>query len=259
MRSDVAAPDRHAAEAALDRALARGDAYRMLAAAFLDPDDPAVAAIEADLELAALRRSLRRLGMAVAPGTWHAAEGVRSRADRAAEHRAVFGHVAAHGCPPYETEWGRQHVFGQSQELADIRGFYEAFGVRPRRGGERPDHVACQLEFLSFLALKEAIAIARGEDEHRAVCVDAERRFLADHIGRWLPALASQIERRHPGRGYAAVGALAAAVVGDHARALGVLPQALGPDDIVPITDEPDGFSFECGADPEGGDLAPPG
>ena len=259
MSVKVAAPDPHAAEAALDRALARADAYRVLAAAFLDPDDPVVTAIEADLELKALRRSLGGLGVPVAAGTWRAAERIRAQADRATEHRAVFGHVVAHGCPPYETEWGRRHVFGQSQELADIRGFYAAFGVRPRRGGERPDHVACQLEFLSLLALKEAIAIARGEAEHRAVCVDAERRFLADHIGRWLPALAGQIERRHPGCGYAAVGALAAAVVGDHARDRGVLPQALDPDDIVPITDEPDGFAFECGVDPEGGDLAPPG
>lgn len=255
----LAAPDRRTVEAALDRALARSDAYRVLAAAFMDPDDPVVAAVESDLELGALRRSLRRLGTPVAPGTWRAAERIRSRVDRAAEHRVVFGHVVAHGCPPYETEWGRRHVFGQSQELADIRGFYEAFGVRPRRGGERPDHVACELEFLSLLALKVAIAIARGEDDHRAVCVDAERRFLADHIGRWLPALAGQIERRHPGSGYAAVGAFAASLVRDHARALGVLPIALGPDDIIPITDEPDGFNFECGVDPEGGDLAPPG
>lgn len=259
MAVPIAAPDRRAMEAALDRALARSDAYRVLAAAFLDPDDPLATAGAATLELEALRRSSGRLGSTVSAATWRAAERIRFRPDRAAEHRAVFGHVVAHGCPPYETEWGRRHVFGQSQELADIRGFYEAFGVRPRRGGERPDHVACQLEFLSLLALKEAIAIARGEGDHQAVSAEAERRFLADHLGRWLPALAGQIERRHPGSGYAAVGALAATVVRDHARALGVLPVALAPDDIVAITTEPDGFTFECGADPEAGDLAPPG
>jgi TorA maturation chaperone TorD len=190
--------------------------------------------------------------------TWRAAGRIRRRDARAAEHRAVFGHVVAHGCPPYETEFGRRHVFGQSQELGDIRGFYEAFGVRPRRGGERPDHIACELEFLSLLALKEAIALARGEDDHVDVCRTAAGRFIADHAGRWLPALAALIAQRDPDRGYAGVAAVASALVADHARELRSLPVILGPDDLVPITEEPDGFSFECGVDAEDGDLVPP-
>jgi TorA maturation chaperone TorD len=244
---------------AVDRALAWSDAYRVLAAAFRDPDDPDVAAGEGSLELRLLRDSASRLGVAIDPATWRAAGRIRRRPARAAEHRAIFGHVVAHGCPPYETEYGRRHVFGQSQELGDIRGFYEAFGVRPRRGGERPDHVSCELEFLSLVALKEAIALARGEGDRVAVCRSAAARFVADHAGRWLPALAALIARHAPEAGYAAVVAIAGRLVTAHAAQLGSLPLVLGPDDLLPITEEPDGFAFECGIDAESGDLVPPG
>ncbi len=245
-----------AEEAALDRALARADAYRVLAAGLRDPDDPDASP---GLDASTLRSAVRDLGLAEPPGCWRALRGIARRDARAAEHRAVFGHVVAHGCPPYETEYGRRHVFAQAQQLGDIRGFYEAFGVRPRRGGERPDHVACELEFLALLALKEAAAIAARADDRREVCADAAARFLADHAGRWLQALAGRIGARAPASGLAALADLAAAVVAAHAAELGCRPEALAPDDIVPILDSPDGFSFECGLDAEGGDMMPPG
>jgi len=249
-------PATSADAAALDRVLARADAYRVLAAIFRDPDGPADDDGAGDLGI--LRECAAAAGVDVPPDRWDELALIAERAPRAAEHRATFGHVVAHGCPPYETEYGRRHLFGQSQDLGDIRGFYEAFGVRPRRGGERPDHVACELEFLALLALKEAYATASGDDERTAIVVAATGRFLADHLGRWLPAFAARIAARSPGAGYAAAAAIAAAVVGTHADELGVAPTILAADDLVPVEGEPDGFAFECGIDPEAGDLAPP-
>jgi len=256
MAAAVAPATPHSPARELDRALARADAYRILASAFRDPDDPAG---EDQLDLDALRSAAQEIGTPVDPDTWRAVDAIGQRGPRTSEHRAVFGHVVADGCPPYETEFGRRHVFGQSQELGDIRGFYEAFGVRPRRGGERPDHAACELEFLSLLALKEAIALAREEDERQALCRDAATRFIRDHPGRWLAALAGRISQRAPGGGYAAIASIAAALVAGHARDLGAVPERLDPDDLVPITEAADGFAFECGVDVDGGDLAPPG
>ncbi len=249
-------PSTPISDAVLDRALARADAYRVLAAVFRDPDDP-----DADnaLELRVLRSAARRLGSSVTPAAWAALRRIARRDARAAEHRAIFGHVVAHGCPPYETEFGRRHVFGQSQELGDIRGFYEAFGVRPRPGGERPDHVACEIEFLALLVLKEAIAVAGADEQRVGLCRGAMRSFLQDHPGRWVRALAARIAQRAPDSGYAAAAASAATLLGEHALELGVIPVLLDPDDLLPITDEPDGFQFECGVDVAAGDLAPPG
>lgn len=241
---------------ALDRALARSDAYRELAAAFRDPDDPN---LESRPQVRILRAAVRRLGLVLDAEQWSALGLIARREDRATEHRAIFGHVVAHGCPPYETEFGRRHVFGQSQELGDIRGFYEAFGVRPRAGGERPDHIACELEFLALLSLKEALALAGDDDDRRQLCRRAQRLFLQDHPARWVRALAAQIAMRAPSSGYAATAAVAATILADHATAVGAIPAMLDPDDLVPIREEPDGFTFECGVDVDAGDLAPPG
>lgn len=242
--------------AALDVALARADVYRILAAGFRDPDD---AGAEDALDADALRDATDDLGIPIPPTAWRDLASIVDRRARSAEHRAIFGHVVAHGCPPYETEYGRRHVFGQSQELGDIRGFYEAFGVRPRSGGERPDHLACELEFLALLALKEATALAIGDRGACDITRSAVRSFLGGHAGRWLPALAGRIAQRAPGSGYAAVAAVAAAMVAAHATSTGARPEALEADDLLPITEVPDGFAFECGVDAEGGDLAPPG
>jgi TorA maturation chaperone TorD len=168
---------------------------------------------------------------------------------RAPEHRRLFGHVVAEGCPPYETEFGQRHVFGQAQELADIAAFYNAFGLTPAVGGERLDHVATELEFLGVLSLKEALGLARGEADPSDRARSAAAAFLRDHAGRWIPALASLIEQREPGGSYAALTGVSSATVQAHGRELGVEPESLGPGDLRPILDEPDGFSFECGVD----------
>ena len=251
-----AAPSTPISDEVLDRALARADAYRVLATVFCDPDDPVA---DDGLELRVLRSAAQRLGSLVTSAAWVAIRRIARRDARAAEHRAIFGHVVAHGCPPYETEFGRRHVFGQSQELGDIRGFYEAFGVRPRTGGERPDHVACELEFLALLALKEAIAVAAADEERLSLCRDVARSFLQDHPGRWVRALAARIGQRAPDSGYAAAAAIAATLLGEHALELGAIPVLLDPDDLIPIVEEADGFQFECGVDVAAGDLAPPG
>lgn len=240
----------------LDRALARADAYLVLATIFRDPDDPSGGGRP---DVTGLRLAVRALGVPVGEDPWPAIRRIARTDARGREHRAIFGHTVAHGCPPYETEYGQRHLFGQSQELGDIRGFYEAFGVRPRLGGERPDHLACQLEFLALLAIKEATALAAGGQERVSVCRDAASLFIAEHPGRWVPALAARIAGRAPHSGYAAAAALAVAVLAQHAHELGASPQVLGPGDLLPVVGQPDGFSFECGVDEEAGDLVPPG
>ena len=238
---------------ALDRILARADAYRLLGAGFRDPDGP----LAAPLEVEDIVASLATLGLSVSAGERAALEELAPRAARAVEHRRLFGHTVAHGCPPYETEYGRRHVFGQAQELGDLAGFYAAFGLRPAPSGERPDHVSCELEFLAVVALKEAYARARGDDALAGIAREASAAFLRDHLGRWLPAFAALAAQRAPGSGYGALAALTARVGADHAAELCVAPDRLAPDDLRPIDADPDGFTFACGV--EEADPAVPG
>lgn len=117
------------------------------------------------------------------------------------EHTQVFGLVVSKECPPYEVQYCPQtfSVF-RSQRLADIAGFYHAFGVTPGRDApERVDHIACELEFLAWLVAKERHARAGdGDDwaERVAICRDAQRDFVAEHVAWWVPAFARALGER---------------------------------------------------------------
>ena len=78
--------------------------------------------------------------------------------------------------------------------LADVMAFYKAFGAVPYL--ERPDHICCELDFLHLVSLKEAMARLAGRHEDAQTCRQARRRFLADHLLGWYPAVIEQIRSR---------------------------------------------------------------
>jgi TorA maturation chaperone TorD len=106
-------------------------------------------------------------------------------------YEALFG--GAVRCPPYEGSYESDPI-RSSRELADVAGFYRAFGAAASGpASERPDHAGCELEFLSFLAVKRLAAEEAGEEEAATVCRDAEATFLQDHLGRWFPAFCREV------------------------------------------------------------------
>lgn len=113
-------------------------------------------------------------------------------------HQRIFGLVMTKLCPAYETEYcAWKDTTHRSQELADIAGFYKAFGIVPSRSApERFDHVSLEVEFLSLLLEKERWATENAEEEHLEVCRDARSAFLRDHAGWWLPTFGRLLEKR---------------------------------------------------------------
>ncbi|MEE9599708.1 MAG: molecular chaperone TorD family protein, partial [Anaerolineales bacterium] len=57
---------------------------------------------------------------------------------------------------------------------------------------ELPDHVAVQLEFMSFLCEKELIALQNNDQKVLADSQQEQRRFLRDHLARWFPQFAKK-------------------------------------------------------------------
>lgn len=124
-----------------------------------------------------------------------------------AEFDRVFGLGAIRECPPYETEYHQSaEPFFRSQQMADIAGFYRAFGLEPSHARPgRPDHLALELEFMAFLLMKRREAVAdRVENpeigERVSICDDAQLGFLRDHLVWWVPSFATGL-RRHAGQG----------------------------------------------------------
>lgn len=152
-------------------------------------------------------------------------------------------------CSPYEMSHVRLGPGGHTARLADVSGFYKAFGFRV--AGERADHVCAELEFAAFLALSEAQARRDGNDDGAGVCASAMESFLRDHLGGWLGTLAGKLAEIDPYGPHAPVARAAAAFVEAEAERLGVEPEVRGPVGPFGFTGEGDDDGVvECGACP---------
>ncbi len=110
------------------------------------------------------------------------------------EYRSLFdGQTPL--CPPYETEYTGAHVWMQTQQMADIAGFYRAFGVDAQETGERSDSLAVELEFVYLLYMKEAIARDEGNVEGAEICQEAREKFVGEHLKLWLPRLNARMQK----------------------------------------------------------------
>lgn len=119
------------------------------------------------------------------------------RRQRAAQ--CVFGLVISSQCPPCETEFLRsKDAFCRAQVMADITGFYRAFGVEvSSRHPQRPDHLVLELEFVALLLEKLADAAGdRGASERMDVCQRALASFMKDHLTTWVASLGRLVAQR---------------------------------------------------------------
>jgi TorA maturation chaperone TorD len=213
--------------------LARECLYRYLAAALTDPQLPGwrlilvpenqnLAREAADFlrEEAAFRPTV--LGPGELPSDQLVLEPLleelRQPPAIAADYDRIFGLVTCRECPPYETEYlPASETFFRSQQLADIAGFYRAFGIESAQAApERPDHIALELEFLAFLLLKRRLALSDDEAEAATkaqVCDDAEQSFFREHLVWWVPAFATGLRRKADTGFYAALAHFLAAFI----------------------------------------------
>jgi TorA maturation chaperone TorD len=173
-----------------------------------------------------------------------------------AEHDRVFGLVMPKECPPYETEYHpASEVFFRSQQLADIAGFYRAFGIQTSLARpERPDHIALELEFMAFLLMKKRMALETLQDkalgaEHAGICERAIADFFGDHLAWWVPAFAAGLGRKAGEGLYAAIAPVLSALIPLERQRLG-LPAPARPvhPDLIERPEEQAG----CAACPQG-------
>lgn len=177
--------------------------------------------------------------------------------DLQAEHRRVFSNVITLDCPPYETLFGNDHVFAQSHVMGDIAGYYKAFGVELSKDiHERLDHLSVEFEFMHFLAYKESYSRCHDGAEKTQIVVDAQKKFVKNHIGRWVPLFCRMLVKKADSGLFKMVADMTLDWMDFEAAFLNVTPQPYSEADYRPATfNAPEGQTYECGAQDQGNEL----
>ncbi len=89
--------------------------------------------------------------------------------------------------------------------MEELVRFYNFFGLH-LSPGLMPDHVTVELEFMHYLAFKEAEA--RKSDGDVDSYLRAQRDFVQRHLANWWPLLAAAVKRQRPMPFYRALVAL---------------------------------------------------
>jgi TorA maturation chaperone TorD len=203
----------------IETAATRAAAYTLLAHCLAEPAASGAIALQEAAQAAApflqgtALAGLARVAAASAP------------AELAREYAGVFGLGPSLDCPTFESGHFQGETMGQMARMADIAGFYRAFGVEAAGAGLRPDEVCVELEFMAFMCRKEIHALESKGTPRAAQVRRAERLFLADHLGRWAPVLArSIVDRACPGSLLSVAGAALARWVDEDCALLGAEP-----------------------------------
>lgn len=116
------------------------------------------------------------------------------------DYNRLFVGPSALLAPPYESfytstdlgEDGRGVLRGPAER--EVKAEYLSHGLTMRNEFvEFPDHVAIELEYLSLLALQEAEAWERGDEESALVLQETQERFKRVHLGSWFERFADSV------------------------------------------------------------------
>jgi len=91
--------------------------------------------------------------------------------------------------------------------LSELNAYYGAFAYRPATG-EPADHLAVETGFVAYLLMKQAYALACGNEEQAAVAAEAAARFRSEHLSLMAGPIAAALEDGGPPFLAAAAGVL---------------------------------------------------
>lgn len=171
--------------------LVRADVYRLLAAALEYPLPETRAALAALIEQVPSGENLPD-----AVGLRLGELGEALRTEDISRWQWEYTRLFDTGpiCAPYET---RYRPGGKESILGDISGFYRAFGLKPSGSrSDMPDHISAELQFMSILCLKRALAERAGLSEQSEIVEKAHLSFFKDHLAHWAKRFAEDVMNR---------------------------------------------------------------
>lgn len=112
--------------------------------------------------------------------------------------------------PPWESVYLSKERLIFGEQTLEVREFYQSFGLASKTKDREPDdHVALELEFMSWLCQQAAIADHEGALKLAA----GQKTFLDSHLAKWISKFCADVTSGSATAFYQAVGRLTAAWV----------------------------------------------
>jgi TorA maturation chaperone TorD len=122
-------------------------------------------------------------------------EELKSAAQDALEEASegLFHHTFGPGgpAPPREATYHQTVQLGYL--MSELQAYYNAFAFHPATD-EPPDHVSVETGFIGYLRLKEAYALACGNEEQASTASESAQRFIREHLANIAQPFANHLE-----------------------------------------------------------------
>ncbi len=151
----------------------------------------------------------------------------------------VFGHTVHKDYPPLGSHYGNENMFQSHQYMADIAGYYNAFGLEPAgKQLEGLDHISLELEFMYVLTFKEGYAFENDGSDKADICINTQKKFMKNEIGSWGPFFAKLLETKGKNEFYKKIAGLLKVFLQMETAFLKVKPRRLKAPDVSDSLDE---------------------
>lgn len=173
----------------------QSDAYRLLAACFYQPDREMfveeklcanLAGLMQEISLPTVGKACRRMAQSLMEN---------SQEELLIEYSGLF--LGPFGAPahPYGSVYLEQERKLMGDSTMEVLHLYAESGVK-HEGDEPPDHIAIELEFMSFLEGRIAQAISESNEADRAVFSAIRGRFFNRLLAPWAPTLGNILKEQ---------------------------------------------------------------
>ena len=188
----------------VESARTRQGLYRFLGGALLSPTEelfevltPAAQMLgQRDLDIYAFSRTWRRVEM-------HFQSDPDVESLDAEYIRLFAAGMSSSLSPPTESFYRVSSGDGNVAEfVAALQREYGAMGLDLRGASEASDHLATELDVMSFLCGREAEAWEAERTREAADALDIEVRFLRRHLAVWVPIFSERVDAAQPGDFY---------------------------------------------------------
>lgn len=183
----------------------RAIALRLVSAGFGYPDAAWRARFDALLRAARDTRAVPSAGLNKLEKALNAA----ARSELEARHFQLFGPAPV--CPLELAFHATSDPNGQAKKIADLAGFYKAFGVESEH---RADGLPAVLEFLAYLEIKRVHAELNGWSEKRDIAADAARKLRGEIVFKAVGVIARKLSAAGAPEFYLQLAALCRALLG---------------------------------------------